>query len=615
MGFEDAVSVEWLLTNGIGGYASSTVLGLNSRKYHGLLVASLGGLQRFVCLQELRDVIETKGVSKELHCAEFAGGRLELPGFDCLEEFVKNPHDVVFVYRTGALALRKTVGVPRGRNEVAVSYEFSNESSSSATHVIKPVVNFRSVHEVKKGVFPFETRVSDGRASVSVFGNEISFTSTRGTARPQSAWSSGMYYRREAERGYDAVEDSVIPFSMEFMVPANSRIVYQVTAELSHEGGVAKETEASGSVAGAGMLDLLREASDSFIVDTDGGRTVVAGYPWFGEWGRDAMVSLPGLTLVNNRLEDAKAVLGHFLGKIRNGRIMTESEGGSPVYRDFDSTLWMVDRLLQYVKYAGPNAGRKLLGKHWNIVTEAMEYYSGIERGGLIGHRGGTWMDTLERSDAVEVQALWYNALKAYGRLADVCGLRPGIDAGELAGRFEENFVRGYWNGRYLDDCRGDATIRPNQLIALSLDYGCVGREMALRVLDGVEGSLLTPFGLRTLDPKDHRYMGSYEGDAGSRERAYHNGTVWPWLLGPYVRACVRYRGPADAERLRLFLEGFFERALGFGAVGSIGEVFDGNPPYKPGGCVSQAWSVGEPLRAYIEDVLGVAPEYAGLFA
>lgn len=326
------------------------------------------------------------------------------------------------------------------------------------------------------------------------------------------------------------------------------------------------------------------------------------------------MIALPGLTLVSGLTDDAGRVLERFLSRVVGGRVFTESDTVGPVYRDYDSALWLVDRVLQYVKYAGPAEGRRFLREHWNALTEILGFYSHIERDGLIPNEGGTWMDTLQRDNAVEIQALWYNALKSCQRISAFMGMDFGVPIEKLVDRFEENFEKTYWNGSYLSDCAGDNSLRPNQLLALSMEHPCVDEDKARLILSAVDEYLVTPAGLRTLRPGDERYRGAYVGGVAERELAYHNGTVWPWLLGPYARALARYGGLEGRKRAEHVLLRFFGRSLGVYSLGCIPEVFDGDVPHRPRGCVSQAWSVGEPLRAYVEDAMGRQPTYERAF-
>ncbi|MCX6695450.1 MAG: hypothetical protein NTU61_04065 [Candidatus Altiarchaeota archaeon] len=348
----------------------------------------------------------------------------------------------------------------------------------------------------------------------------------------------------------------------------------------------------------SGVFTLL-SSSDSFIVGAGASKTVIAGYPWFGEWGRDSMISLPGLALIRGRFEDAESVLDRFMNKIYAGRIPTNFEGGKPKYYDFDGTLWMIDRVKDYLDYVGIERGRHFLHTHWWSMKDVIKSYSQNVKDGILRHKSGTWMDTLRRDDAVEVQGLWYNALKTMEALSEMMG--EGVDYHEFVDDFESNFMDKFWKGSFFSDTLSDGSLRPNQVIMLSMDYSMVPKENALEALKAVKEGLLTPYGLRTLSKSHQDYAGRYSGSPAEREKAYHNGSVWPWLLGPYVKACVKYGVSRDecVEALKPLLTTHLSEA----GLGTISELFDGDEPHTPRGCVSQAWSVAEVLRAYYEDV------------
>ena len=611
-GLEKSISLEWIITNGLGGYASSTVAGLNTRKYHGLLVCSMENLERSVCLQLLEDEINTTNGLMRLNPMEFGGGFLRAEGVGFLKEFTIGKDHVVFTYESPDFRLTKKIRLQQMRNSVSAEYTLENRSSNNITHVVAPHVNFRGMHELTREHQIQGVEIEGDRVVIRCSDNTMKLTVSEGVFNQSGIWMKNINYRLEAERGYPSLEDSFVPAKVRFDVGAKKTRSYAVTA--TAEGGkCVGDSAPSVEKTFSDAFESVTSSADSFIVDVGGEKTVIAGYHWFGEWGRDAMISLPGLTLARGKTGDARDVIEHFLRKVKSGRIMTESESGAPVYRDFDATLWLVDRLYQYMKYAGVKNGGGLLKSSWQSIVGVMSYYSSLEKDGLIMHDSGTWMDTLQRSNAVEVQALWYNALNCFKKMSEVSDLGVGgVDVEGLISRFESSFAKNYFNGAFLRDCLGDDSFRPNQLIALSLDFPCVTDEQAKKVLACVEERLLSPYGLRTLDPKDGRYRGKYAGGVAEREQSYHNGTVWPWLLGPYVKAKMRYG--AKREDMKTLLDEFFKKSAYVGALGCINEVFDGDVPHAPRGCVSQAWSVAEPLRAYFEDVLDRRPPHVGEF-
>jgi len=363
---------------------------------------------------------------------------------------------------------------------------------------------------------------------------------------------------------------------------------------------------------------------------------VVAGYHWFEEWGRDTFIALPGLVLATGRFEDARRVFLAFKEYSANGLIpnFVSDFDGQLAYDCVDSTLWFVNAVLQYLKYTGDFAFVR--ANLWEMMETFVENIVGgayaemrVDSDGLVLHGPRmTWMDTMvdgkpttpREGKAVEVQALWYNALKTFELLAKKF---KETDKAErfacLAEKAKASFNERFWNSakNYLFDvvdgqgC-GDSSVRPNQIIAVSLDFTMLDKARAKAVVDTVRRELLTPYGLRTLAKGDPKYIGVYQGDRRSRDLAYHNGTVWPWLLGPFTTAYLKVEGYGEYRReyaFKNFLAPLFTEQLFRAGLGYISEIFEGDPPHKPRGCVAQAWSVAEPLRAYVEDIMLFRPK------
>lgn len=620
---ERGKELEWLLPNGLGGYSSSTILGLNTRKYHGLLVSADKDLNRFVYLQKLEEELRGKDGIKRLSCNEYAD-RTVTEGWKQLTRFDYNYDSVSFTYNTWSADVTKTVSAIEGKNGVVVSYEVKNKLFEKLELRVNLIINSRNIYDM--------TRDEPGGYETKLFAeNVLGIRSRNGyltaysdkaecAESPDNArWIKNLFYSADADRKDTCVEDVYFPayfsayvepgmkekFSIAALGYENEDLAAQAFKELQE--GTDKTGRILSSGVASSVLALLSDA-ESFIVKRDGKKTVIAGYHWFGEWGRDAMISLPGLTLVRGQTDDARLLLEHFLDYAGAKGIPNSFIGGKPNYSDVDSSLWLIDRVHEYAKYAGPQKTKEFLDEYWPKLKGMIAGYSIMEREGLLAHESGTWMDTLQRNNAVEIQALWYNALRIMERLAEIAGdkkfyVRPQIES------FEKNFIRAYWNGKYLDDCLGDSALRPNQIIAASLDYNMLDEEKTKSILCIIENNLLTPYGLRTLSPQDPGYKGKYSGDFSERESSYHNGTVWPWLLGPYIRAYMKVYD--NKERMQKLLEPLFEKHIREAGIGTISEIFDANPPHQPRGCISQAWSVAEPLRAYYEDVMGKKPPYS----
>jgi predicted glycogen debranching enzyme len=471
------------------------------------------------------------------------------------------------------------------------------------------------------------------------------------------AGGSGWYYNfefdRERERGLDYREDLYNPLAMTFRMAggAAATVIASTVPHRAEEGAALGERERARR---AGLTDesvcptlvhtfvhtlvhkrmhnavhiklmqRLTAAADQFLVRRGEWKTVIAGYPWFSDWGRDTMIALPGLTLVTGRYDVARQILLAFANSMDEGMLPNHfPDGGeAPEYNTVDATLWFFEAIRAYGEYTGDY--EFIRGSLFPAMKASIEWHVRGTRYGIHADSDGllacgapgvqlTWMDakvgdwvvTPREGKPVEIQALWYNALRIMQSLSERCDDRgAAVDMGELADKARGTFRALFWNeqaGCLYDvvnnvingDVR-DASVRPNQIFAVSLPHRMLEDGDALRVLDVVERELLTPVGLRTLSPRDPQYRGRYEGGVVSRDSAYHQGTVWPWLMGPFLTAYARLKGGSEPARWLAA----FEEQFHTGCLGQVGEVADGDAPHMPGGCVAQAWSVAELLRA-----------------
>jgi len=386
-------------------------------------------------------------------------------------------------------------------------------------------------------------------------------------------------------------------------------------------------------------LKWLILATDSFLVNRESTRkkTVIAGYHWFEDWGRDSLISLPGLTLVTGRFEDAREILLTFKRYCHNGIIpnrFPDRAGDAPIYNTVDATLWFFNAILQYIKYTGDFDF--VQEKLWDMLKSVIEdhirgtvYGIHLEDDGLIAHGSQlTWMDatandqfvTPRDGKAVEIQALWYNALKTMELLAKRLDQKEEQEKySSLAEKAANSFTEKFWNsekGFLFDVVRGeqdDSSLRPNQVIAAALDFSMLDRGRREVIIEKVWKKLWGTYGLKTISDDDSRYIGEYFGDWNRRGNAYHNGTVWAWLIGPFVTAFLKAKNHEEYWRnfaFKNFLQPFFREEIFKAGLGTVSEIFDGNQPHSPRGCIAQAWSVAEPLRALVEDVALKRPPY-----
>ncbi len=668
--FGEFIEKEWLVTNGLGSYASSTVLGINTRKYHGLLVAALDPPgNRTVCVSKLdEDVIVGTDVYR-LGANEFHD-TIYPEGYKLISQFSLAPFPT-YSYNVSSVHVSKTVFMPKNKNATAVTYNIINNNDSDVKVRLYPLLTCRYYHTVVYRMkvplnFTMESRGSQFQAVFQRPQATIACRITDGEFKEKINWVNHIHYRDELLRGEADVDDCFQPGYFEVQVPANAQKEFAVTFAVSHEGkeaweildfvgGITQEVNASldrernqksmvladfyqihPEVPMSDWLNWILLASDSFMVqDAEGKKSVIAGYHWFEPWGRDTFVSLPGLLLVTGKYIEAKDILRTFMQYCKSGLIpnLVTDKSGIPIYDTVDGTLWYVNAVLQYVKYTGDFGFVKeeLWEKLQSIIANHQRgtlFGIKLDDDGLLMHGPRlTWMDARVGNDvitprtgkAVEIQALWYNTLRTMELLAtkfEESELTKKY--GAMANQTRQSFSQKFWNSKggclydVIDDKTQDASIRPNQIFAVSLDYTMLDKEKSQKVVDVVNRELVTPYGLRTLSLGDPKFIGKCSGDSRSRDMAYHNGTIWPWLLGPYVTAFLKvndYTAQAKQQALENLILPLFTVGIQQGGLGTINEIYDCDPPNEPRGCISQAWSVAEPLRAYIEDILMVKPK------
>jgi predicted glycogen debranching enzyme len=670
LAFEEAIRKEWLVTNGLGGYAASTVLGLNTRKYHGLLVAALNPPgDRTVCLAKLDEDILVGNSIYRLGANEFCNAIFP-QGYQFLKEFVISPFPK-YTYVLPSVEVKKTIFMPKGKNAVTALYKVLNLSASEAKIRVYPLLTCRHFHTVidrQRNPLFFKQKHKDTEIEVaSDFPQAtIASRSTAGKFIEKAAWIEHLHYREEAKRGESNIDDCYQPGYIEVQIPNNGERNFAITTVasidsqksnkiLSALGNTVFEVNAQlksetmkwqnlidsfytshDAMPASDWLNWILLAADSFLVEWNAKKNaIIAGYYWFETWGRDTFVTLPGLLLTTARFEAARRILLDFMRRSSRGLIpnFVQDKSGESAYNTVDATLWYINAILQYVKYTGDfEFVNQQLWKGLKAIIDSHE--KGTEFGifldgdNLLAHGPQlTWMDaqdngkavTPRAGKAVEIQALWYNALKTMQFLANKFReINLSEQYGHKASEAQKSFNAKFWNnkaGCLFDVVKAvvvDAAIRPNQIIAVALDFSMLNNERSEKILDVVQHELVTPNGLRTRAPTDPKYVGKYYGARRSRDQAYHNGTVWPWLLGPFVTALLKTKGYGRkwleyAEKLLLPL---FIHQIQEAGLGTLSEIFDGDEPYAPRGCIAQAWSVAEPFRAYVEDISRIRPRY-----
>lgn len=641
--FAAASSREWLVTNGIGGFASGTVAGCATRRYHGLLFAALNPpLGRTQLVAALDEIISYAGINYELATHEWAGGAIAPQGHQLIESFHLEGTIPTWVYALGDARLQKQIWMNQGENTTYVHYTLL--SAASPLHFYaKVLVNYRDFHgSTHAGDWRMRVEPVPEGVRITAFEGAVPFylKSSSAFVETQQTWYRDCFFRVERQRGLDDHEDHL--FAAQFhasLEPANSLTLIFSTKDdklldgaaalaeqADHESRVLSSFAQSVSANDSAHLQQLALAADQFIVqrplpDNPHGHSVIAGYHWFGDWGRDTMIALPGLSLTAGRAEIARQILLAFAQFVDGGMLPNNfpDAGGHPEFNTIDAALWYFEAVRQYFE-----ATRDLttLQKLFPILAGMVEaHVAGTrynihvdpEDGLLYGGGPGvqlTWMDakigdwvvTPRTGKPVEINALWINALKSMTEFARTLEL-PSMRFETLAAPAKSSFQR-FWNPdrNYLYDVLdspgigNDISLRPNQILAVSLPYSPLSPEQQKAVVDCCTKELLTPLGLRSLGPREPGYIPRYGGSPHDRDAAYHQGTVWGWLLGPFALAHFRvYQNKSQARR---FLETQSQAIWSYG-LGTLAEIYDADPPHNPCGCISQAWSVAELLRAW----------------
>jgi len=655
---------EWLVTNGLGGYASGTVSGAVTRRYHGLLIAALPApLGRVVMWSHVSEFLRFSDDDVvSLGAEERAGGQLDLKSADYLTEFRLEDGLPVWTYRVREVVVEKRVLLPHLQNTVHISYQVISGAKPPRLE-LRPAFHFRH-HEVPVDddlAAPYKLTAVDGRYEIVAARRKLPPLRMR-LCGCQSAFTIApskipeVVYRIEQQRGYTYQGELWSPgfFRADVTEQNTATLIgsteaWDIIDVLGPKDVLGAERERRARLlhdaipkARQNFSAELAFAADQFVITPAGRfeeaarahaagdevRTVIAGYHWFTDWGRDTMISLEGLTLITGRLLEAGYILRTFARYVRDGLIPNMFPDGAREgkYHTADATLWFFHALNRYlVRTKDRNTLESLLpvlidiadhhlrGTKFNIHVDPND---GLLVQGEEGYqltwmdaKMGDWVVTPRRGKAVEINALWHNALRLLARwLRETGDVAAGERYEEHAERAGASFNQRFWfaEGGYLYDVvdvdggsGNDSSLRPNQLFAISLDHPVLDAERWQSVLDTVQKQLLTPLGLRTLSPDDPEYKPIYAGDLRSRDGAYHQGTVWAWLIGPFIDAWLKVH-PHDRATARKFLARFPEH-LNETGIGTISEVFDAREPHNPGGCIAQAWSVAEVLRAWLK--------------
>ncbi len=616
--FPQSSGLEWLLPNGRGGYAMGTVSGANSRRYHGHLVAAVDPpAGRMVLLDNIEAYVTTKGEPVGISTNQYVGAVHPL-GFQKLSGFHVGD-SAVWEWDLDGQAIRKTIVSHQGLDACTVVYE--NRGSEPIQLTLRPLVCHKFYHDNFRvaDFYPEFLVFPDDRTVLSHQGVVLSLEHPQAERTPTTGWYYRFERQRENERGLDGIDDLFCPCELRYVVaPGENVVLVASTSEGTQPVELPQVPQGRRS-----LKEMLEDSARVFLVNPTERSSVIAGYPWFTDWGRDTMIALPGLCLTNGRATVARGILASYASQMRQGLIPNRfvEKGEMPEYNTVDATLWFGNAIYKTLEAEWDGGfAEKAFGWLREILKwhqEGTKYGIKVDpEDGLVtqGEPGVqlTWMDakvkewvvTPRHGKPVEVNGLWINLLRVGEWLAAKLGedSKPFADAAALA---EANFEQKFWHGgrgHYLDTADpDDGSLRPNQVIAMALTFSPCDPKHAKRALKEVRQKLLVPIGLRTLAPEEPGYEGRFEGPLAQRDAAYHQGTAWPWLLGSYASATVKWTG--DTRHAKEALAQTMVMLESYG-LGGIAEVYDGDPPHRPGGCPWQAWSTAEILRAMNQDGL-----------
>lgn len=646
------VQKEWVLTNGIGGYAGSSVTGAHARKHHGYLIASLHPpVERFVILSKINECLIRSSEKIDFTVEQYLAGDGSTAYREGIEYLNSFTYDglVHFTTKAPEFTMTKTLAFEHGKNTIAVSYDIQNDGEA-ATLVLTPLFNYRVHHDSSTvDTLKFDTTYEQPEIRLVPQQNKdvtIRLFTDDGTVVPcEEKYTTGMQLQKELDVESDALDDNYTPYQIEFPLDAGCRKKISIVCTIEDVYEKDAFATAAAEMARfdalekkAGYHDELAEtltiAADHFLAyrQSTGLMTVLAGLPWFTDWGRDTMIALTGLTLSTGRYQDARDILTTFARYVHHGMVpnMFPDEGTAPLYNTADASMWYFYAVGKYLDYTGTPEDYAFVqetiypklkeiiaayehGTDFSIYMEEdglIHAGSGLDQVTWMDVRVGDWVATPRHGKPVEINALWYHALCLMEEWATRFG-EDGSHYAALAAHAKESFAKEFWNEKdgclydVVDGLESDATLRPNQIYAVSLPHRMLDADKEKKIVDKVYEKLYAKTGLRSLSPDDKEYHPTYEGCLDKRDHAYHQGTSWGFLLGGFLTAYVHVYGTSKEviKQADAMLDATREQFY-HGCIGSIAEIFDGDEPHTSRGCYAQAWSVGEILRAYTEDIL-----------
>jgi predicted glycogen debranching enzyme len=623
---EYSLGREMIRTNRAGSYSSTTLVGCNTRKYHGLLICpvdELGG-ERFVLLSSLDVTVVNKDKSFNIGIRKYKGDYFSPKGHKYVEDY--DTDDIpARLYRVGGVILKQERLLVHYEEQLLIRFTIV-EASEPMKLQFRPFLAFRNIHELTHANLTANTKVDfiengirsrmyEGFPYLHMqFSSNVEFI-------PVPDWYLGVEYPEEQKRGYDYSEDLFTPGFFELKAKKGDIIVFSASTKEEKASDLQQKftKTGSGKIPRDSYINCLRNAAQQFVEKRGGKTLIIAGYPWFGAWGRDTFIALPGLALARHRQVLYREVLDTQINKMKDGLFPNMGSTGNPAFNSVDAPLWFFWAVQQYTLHGGTDSWERYGAAAKSVLNaykNGTAFNIHMRDNGLIyadaPGKALTWMDavvhgvpvTARRGYAVEINALWYNAICFALEMAKQENDKKFIKEYEkLPDLIKKSFLDLFWDEKigyladYINDDEGKNTsIRPNMVIAVSLPYSMLDKLQMKMILDVADSDLVTVRGLRTLSPRNKLYQGVCEGNQETRDNAYHQGTVWPWLYGPFCEGWLKVYGQQGVQKVKKLIYGL-EAVMSEHGISTISEIYDGDPPHFPRGTISQAWSVGEVLR------------------
>jgi predicted glycogen debranching enzyme len=628
---EYSLTREMIRTNRAGSYSSTTIIGCNTRKYHGLLICPVDkfGGERFVLLSSLDVTVVNKDKSFNTGIRKYKGDYFSPKGHKYIEDFDAD-NIPSRIYRVGGVIFKQETLLVHYEEQMLMRITIM-EASEPMKLQFRPFLAFRNVHDLTHANLTANTKVDFVENGIKCqmyegFPSLKMQFSTKAEFIHVPDWYLGIEYPEEQKRGYDFSEDLFTPGFFELKAKKGDIIVFSASTKEEKTSGLKQKftKTVTGKIPRDSFINCLRNAAQQFIEKRNGQTHIIAGYPWFGAWGRDTFISLPGLAVARHKLVLYREVLGTQIKELKDGLFPNADGSTNKVYNSVDAPLWFFWTVQQYIEHGGTDAWERYgetAKTILNAYKKGTDYNIHMRENGLIyadsPGNALTWMDALVRGVpvtprkgyAVEVNALWYNAVCFTLEMAKQSGDKKFIKEYEkLPDLIQNSFLDIFWDEKlgyladYVNDEEGKNTfIRPNMIIAVSMPFSMLDKPQMKMILDIADKNLVTTRGLRSLSPRNEFYKGACVGTHESRDCAYHQGTAWPWLYGPFCEGWLRIYGQQGVQKVKKLIFGL-EEVMNEHGISTISEVYDGDPPHSPQGTISQASSVGEVLR--IIDIL-----------